>query len=76
VKAGERAEDFADVLAYHYHEALGLARAAGDTETASELLPTARRMLLLWGDRAAALDQAAAYGFNHRALAPPRPPAS
>jgi class 3 adenylate cyclase/tetratricopeptide (TPR) repeat protein len=69
MKAGERAEDLADVLAYHYQEALELARAVGDTETASELLPVARRMLVLAGDRAAALDQAAAHGFYRRALA-------
>jgi class 3 adenylate cyclase len=68
-KAGQRAEDLADVLAYHYQEALELARAAGDTETASKLLPRARRMLSLAGDRAAALDQTAAHGFYRRALA-------
>ena len=31
-KAGERVEDLADVLAYHYQEALELARAAGDAD--------------------------------------------
>ena len=35
----------------------------------TELLPAARRMLVLAGDRAAALDQAAADGFYRRALA-------
>jgi predicted ATPase/class 3 adenylate cyclase len=68
-KAGERAEDLADVLAYHYQEALELARAAGDAVTASELVPQARRMLVLAGDRALALDPAAADGFYRRALA-------
>ncbi|HXH97606.1 MAG TPA: adenylate/guanylate cyclase domain-containing protein, partial [Gaiellaceae bacterium] len=68
-KAGDRAEDLADVLAYHYQEALELARATGDAATASELLPEARRMLVLAGDRALALDHAAAEGFYRRALA-------
>ena len=36
-KAGERAEDLADVLAHHYLTALELARAAGQTERADEL---------------------------------------
>jgi class 3 adenylate cyclase len=68
-KAGERVEDLADVLAYHYQEALELARAAGDVEAASALLPHARRVLVLAGDRAAALDAARADGFYRRALA-------
>jgi len=67
-KAGERVEDLADVLAYHYQEALELARASGDGETACELLPLARRMLVLAGDRAAALDQTTADAFYRRAL--------
>ncbi len=68
-KAGERVEDLADVLAYHYQEALELARAAGDIGVATELLPKARRVLVLAGDRAAALDQTTADGFYRRALA-------
>ena len=36
-RAPERVEDLADVLAYHYATALDLARAAGQTEQASEL---------------------------------------
>jgi predicted ATPase/class 3 adenylate cyclase len=67
-KAGQRVEDLADVLAYHYQEALELARAAGDVEAATDLLPDARRMLVLAGDRAASLDQAKADGFYRRAL--------
>ncbi len=67
--AGERIEDLADVLAYHYQEALDLARAAGDDELAGELLAEARRTLVLAGDRAAALDYASAEGFYRRALA-------
>ena len=67
-KAGERVEDLADVLAFHYQEALELARAAGDDEIADELLPDTRRTLVLAGDRAASLDQALADGFYRRAL--------
>ncbi len=67
-KAGERVEDLADVLAYHYQEALELARAAGDVALASDLLPDARRLLILAGDRAASLDQAKADDFYRRAL--------
>jgi class 3 adenylate cyclase/tetratricopeptide (TPR) repeat protein len=67
-KAGARVEDLADVLAYHYQEALELARATGDVEAVRELLPAARKMLVLAGDRAAALDQAAADAFYRRAL--------
>jgi tetratricopeptide (TPR) repeat protein len=59
----------ADVLAYHYQEALELARAAGDDESANGLLPAARRTLTLAGDRAAALDVAAADAFYRRAIA-------
>jgi predicted ATPase len=42
-KAGERAEDLSDVLAYHYTQALELAQAAGDSEQAAELTAPARR---------------------------------
>ena len=39
-KAGERMGDLADVLAYHHEQALELARAAGDEETAAGLCST------------------------------------
>ena len=68
-KAGERVEDQADLLAHHYQEALALARATGNTEAANDLLPRAREMLVLAGDRAAALDARAAESFYRRALA-------
>ncbi len=68
-KAGERVEDLADVLAFHYQEALELARAAGDDAAAAELLPDVRRTLVLAGDRATALDQELADEFYRRALA-------
>jgi predicted ATPase/class 3 adenylate cyclase len=67
-KAGERVEDLADVLAYHYREALELARATGDGQMASKLLPPARRMLVLAGDRATALDPTTAEVFYRQAL--------
>jgi class 3 adenylate cyclase/tetratricopeptide (TPR) repeat protein len=68
-KAPERVEDLADVLAYHYATALELARAAGQTEQATELEAPALRFLTLAGDRALGLDTAAALGNFERALA-------
>jgi class 3 adenylate cyclase/tetratricopeptide (TPR) repeat protein len=55
-KAGERAEDVADVLAYHYLTALELARAAGESAEAQELEVQAIRSLALAGERALGLD--------------------
>ncbi|MDQ1535333.1 MAG: hypothetical protein QOF28_3094 [Actinomycetota bacterium] len=55
-KAGERAEDLADVLAHHYLTALELARATGQTETTDDLAAGAIRYLALAGVRALALD--------------------
>jgi class 3 adenylate cyclase/tetratricopeptide (TPR) repeat protein len=55
-KGGERVEDLAEVLAYHYLEALELASAAGETEQAQELAAPARRFLTLAGERALGLD--------------------
>ena len=51
-QAGERAEDLADVLAYHYLSALELTRAAGQAEEAEELEANAIRYLALAGERA------------------------
>jgi len=65
----ERVEDLADVLAYHYSTALELARAAGETDQASELESPARRFLTLAGERALGLDTAAALTNLERALA-------
>lgn len=67
-KAGERAEDMADVLAHHYLRALELASAAGQTEEAEELQVSARRYLGLAGVRALALDVASAEANLSRAL--------
>jgi class 3 adenylate cyclase/tetratricopeptide (TPR) repeat protein len=67
-KAGERVEDLADVLAYHYTQALELAQAAGDSEQARELAVPARRFLALAGERALGLDTAQAEAKLARAL--------
>jgi len=65
-RAGERAEDLADVLAYHYAEALDLAEASGG-ETAA-LADRAMHFLVLAGDRAAELDPGRAEVSYRRAL--------
>jgi class 3 adenylate cyclase/tetratricopeptide (TPR) repeat protein len=54
-RAGERVEDLADVLAYHYKSALELTRAAGDDRT-EELQAQAVRYLSMAGARALTLD--------------------
>jgi class 3 adenylate cyclase len=68
-QAGERVENLADVLAYHYVQALELARAAGQTEEAAELEANAIRYLALAGERALALDVERAEQSLARALA-------
>jgi class 3 adenylate cyclase/tetratricopeptide (TPR) repeat protein len=68
-KAPERVEDLADVLAYHYATALGLAKAAGQTKQVTELEGPAFRFLSLAGERALGLDTAAALSNLERALA-------
>jgi class 3 adenylate cyclase/tetratricopeptide (TPR) repeat protein len=55
-KAGERAEDLADVLAYHYQAALELSQAAGMTDQVGTLQAQAVRYLGLAGERALSLD--------------------
>ena len=67
-QAGERVEDLADVLAYHYLQALELARAVGQTDEAASLEPRARRFLVLAGARAMALDAAQAEAHYAQAL--------
>ena len=67
-KAGDRAEDLADVLAHHYQEALELAWVTGDAESEADLGPAARRMLELAGDRAAPLDLPRAEDYYRRAV--------
>ena len=67
-QAGERAEDLADVLAYHYLSALELARAAGQTTETEELEAGAIRYLALAGERSLALDVTSAEASLARAL--------
>jgi class 3 adenylate cyclase/tetratricopeptide (TPR) repeat protein len=64
---GERAADLADVLAHHYLQAFELARAGGDTALASSIAPSARRHLVLAGERALGLDAAQAEVLLRRA---------
>ena len=75
-KSPDRVEDLADVLAYHYATAVELARAAGQTDQATELHEPALRFLTLAGGRALGLDVAAAVASFERALtfAPPGHP--
>ena len=78
-KAGDRADDFAQLLAHHYASALELARAAGETDFADRLVGSAVRYLSLAGDRSLPLDVAVAERYYARALelsaadAPQRP---
>jgi hypothetical protein len=67
-KAGERAEELAEVLAHHYATALDLARALGDEELASSLVAPTIRHLGHAGERALRLDGAAAERYFARAL--------
>ena len=67
-KAGQRVEDIAEVVAYHYATALDLDRAAGLVELASVLEPRALRYLTLAGEKAMTLDIAAAEVAFKRAL--------
>jgi len=67
-QAGERVEDLADVLAYHYVEAVELARAAGQPKEAVDLEARAIRYLALAGERALALNVERAERSLARAL--------
>src|SRR5580765_1669401 len=66
--AGERVTDHAELLAYHYEQALELAKAAGDATEMSRLQEPAFRFLGLAGDRARSLDLQKATGYYARAL--------
>jgi tetratricopeptide (TPR) repeat protein len=70
--AGERVTDHAELLAYHYEQALELAKTAGDATETSRLQDPAFRFLGLAGDRARSLDLQKAAGYYSRAsdLAP------
>jgi class 3 adenylate cyclase/tetratricopeptide (TPR) repeat protein len=65
---GERAADHADILAYHYRQALDLAIASGLREEAERLQEPTRHFLVLAGDRAMALDMVRAKSFYKEAL--------
>ena len=66
--AGERVSDQAELLVYHYGEALELSRSAGLTDEAASLEDTTRRHWVLAGDRAMKLDVARAAECFGRAL--------
>ena len=72
--AGDRVDDHAELLAHHYREALGLARAAGVESRALE--DGARRFLWLAARRTSAIEAARsdAYFEEALALAPPEHP--
>jgi len=67
-KAGDRVDDLAEILAHHYATALELARAAGETEIAGELVEPTVRYLALAGERAWPLDVATAERHYAQAL--------
>jgi tetratricopeptide (TPR) repeat protein len=67
-QTGDRAEDFAEIVAHHYATALELARAAGEVALAESLIDATVRYLTLAGDRAWSLDVAAAERDYARAL--------
>ncbi len=58
--AGERVEEFAEVIAHHLVTALDLARAAGDADQAASLVAATITALRRAGERALRLDVAAA----------------
>src|SRR6266851_1836434 len=66
--AGERVTDHAELLAYHYEQALELTKAAGDVSETKRLEEPAFRFLGLAGDRARSLDLQKAAGYYSRAL--------
>jgi class 3 adenylate cyclase/tetratricopeptide (TPR) repeat protein len=68
-RAGDRLEDVADILAYHYTTAMDLAQATGDSEAEARLRDPALRFLTLAGERAINLDSKRATELLERALA-------
>jgi len=71
--AGDRVSDHAELLAYHYSQALHFAQASGASEEARQLEAPARRFLVMAGDRAMWLDIAKAETYYRRALELPTP---
>jgi class 3 adenylate cyclase/tetratricopeptide (TPR) repeat protein len=66
--AGERVADHAEVISYHYRQALELSRAAGVLEDSRDLEEPTRRFLVMAGDRAMGLDQKRASEHYRHAL--------
>ncbi|HJT37307.1 MAG TPA: adenylate/guanylate cyclase domain-containing protein [Actinomycetota bacterium] len=66
--AGDRVADQAELLAYHYEQALELARASGQSADIPYLEQRARHFFELAGDRARVLDMASASRYYTRAL--------
>jgi class 3 adenylate cyclase/tetratricopeptide (TPR) repeat protein len=64
--SGDRVADNAELLAYHYEQALELARASG--ASVGDLEARARRFLMLAAERATRLDMAKAWTYVERAL--------
>jgi class 3 adenylate cyclase len=67
-RTGERAGDFADILAYHLSTAIGLAQAVGDGDLVADLREPAVTWLRVSGDRAQSVDVAVARRQYERAL--------
>jgi class 3 adenylate cyclase/tetratricopeptide (TPR) repeat protein len=65
--AGERVADHGELLAYHYEQALELARAAGEDDEARALEEPTRRFLVMAGERSRWLDVARAAAYYRRA---------
>jgi tetratricopeptide (TPR) repeat protein len=66
--AGERVADHAELLAHHYTQALGLARAAGETSEVGLLEERTCRFLIMAGERAMGLDVVKAESYLRSAL--------
>jgi tetratricopeptide (TPR) repeat protein len=66
--AGDRVADHAELMAYHYRQAMDLAGAAGDTDDVPRLSELAARFLEMAGDRAFGMDAARASQHYRRAL--------
>jgi class 3 adenylate cyclase/tetratricopeptide (TPR) repeat protein len=66
--AGDRVADHAELLAYHYEQAIDLARASGMNDEIAQLESRARRFLELAGDRAKPLDLSTAARYYTKAL--------
>jgi class 3 adenylate cyclase/tetratricopeptide (TPR) repeat protein len=64
---GDRVADHAELLAYHYEQAVALAKAAGDVAS-DELIDATRRFSIMAGDRTQDLDVVRAQSYYERAL--------